>query len=116
MSSLGGGGIEDAPKTGGPYARRNKAWEVITTGADSDWIRDDVGISTTASVGIGTTAKDGYSLYVQGDARITGILTVGESSVTINGVDDKIILVVVLLLHEGGDAEFVGNVSATAKM
>jgi hypothetical protein len=30
LSSLGGGGIEDAPKTGGPYARRNQAWEVIS--------------------------------------------------------------------------------------
>jgi hypothetical protein len=32
LSSLGGGGIEDAPKTGGPYARRNQAWEVISGG------------------------------------------------------------------------------------
>ena len=94
LSTLGGGGIEDAPKTGGPYARRNQKWEVITTGsgADSDWTRDTIGISTTASVGIGTTAQDGYSLYVEGDARITGILTVGQSSVTIDGKDDKIII------------------------
>ena len=112
LSSLGGGGIEDAPKTGGPYARRNQAWEVITTGADSDWIRDDVGISTVASVGIGTTAKDGYSLYVQGDARITGILTVGESSVTINGVDDKIIIGSGTTITSGGDADYVGVLTA----
>ena len=26
LSSLGGGGIEDAPKTGGPYVRQNQAW------------------------------------------------------------------------------------------
>ena len=111
LSSLGGGGIEDAPKTGGPYARRNQAWEVITTGADSDWIRDDVGISTTASVGIGTTAKDGYSLYVQGDARITGILTVGQSSVTINGEDDKIIIGSGTTITSSGNAEYVGVIT-----
>ena len=114
LSTLGGGGIEDAPKTGGPYARRNQKWEVITTGsgADSDWTRDTIGISTTASVGIGTTAQDGYSLYVEGDARITGILTVGQSSVTIDGKDDKIIIGSGTTINEGGDAEFVGNVSA----
>ena len=111
LSSLGGGGIEDAPKTGGPYARRNQAWEVIESG-DSDWIRDSVGISTVASVGIGTTAKDGYSLYVEGDARITGILTVGQSSVTIDGIDDKIIIGSGTTIKEGGDAEFVGVITA----
>jgi hypothetical protein len=35
LSSLGGGGIEDAPKTGGPYARRNQAWEVISSSGHS---------------------------------------------------------------------------------
>ena len=103
LSTLGGGGIEDAPKTGGPYARRNQKWEVIESG-DSDWIRDTIGISTTTSVGIGTTAKDGYSLYVEGDARITGILTVGQSSVTIDGIDDKIIIGSGTTITEGGNA------------
>lgn len=111
LSSLGGGGIEDAPKTGGPYARRNQAWEVIESG-DSDWIRDTIGISTTASVGIGTTAKDGYSLYVEGDARITGILTVGQSSVTIDGKEDKIIIGTGTTITEGGNAEYVGVITA----
>ena len=111
LSTLGGGGIEDAPKTGGPYARRNQAWEVIESG-DSDWIRDTIGISTTTSVGIGTTAKDGYSLYVEGDARITGILTVGQSSVTIDGIDDKIIIGSGTTITEGGNAEYVGVITA----
>ena len=43
LSSLGGGGIEDAPKTGGPYARRNQAWEVISSGGGT-------GIGTTGSI------------------------------------------------------------------
>jgi len=112
LSSLGGGGIEDAPKTGGPYVRQNQAWTTLSTSLDSDWVRDDIGISTTASVGIGTTAKDGYSLYVQGDARITGILTVGRSSVTIDGIDDKIIIGSGTTITEDGNAEFVGVVTA----
>ena len=118
LSSLGGGGIEDAPKTGGPYARRNQAWEVISSGGSSvgaggTWRVDSTGISTTKSVGIGTTARESVSLFVQGDARITGILTVGESSVTIDGSDDKINIGTGTTITSGGNAEFVGVVTAT---
>ena len=112
LSTLGGGGIEDAPKTGGPYVRQNQAWTTLSTSLDSDWTRDTIGISTTASVGIGTTAKDGYSLYVEGDARITGILTVGQSSVTIDGKEDKIIIGTGTTITEGGNAEYVGVITA----
>ena len=59
------------------------------------------GIHTTSSVGIGTVdprytlevgavGASGTSLWVNGDARITGILTVGESSVTIDGQNNTI--------------------------
>ena len=78
LSTIGGGGIEDAPKTGGPYARRNQAWEVITTGADSDWIRDTVGISTVASVGIGTTASSSFDLTVKNTVSIGNTFTYPE--------------------------------------
>ena len=112
LSSLGGGGIEDAPKTGGPYVRQGQKW-VVSSGGSSVWEVDSVGISTTKNVGIGTTAKSDYSLYVEGDARITGILTVGQSSVTIDGNDDKIIIGTGTTITEGGNAEFVGVVTAT---
>ena len=65
-----------------------------------------VGIFTdSAAVGLGTTnprvqveigdsqgeiAGLGTNLWVNGDARITGILTVGESSIAIDGVNDEI--------------------------
>ena len=78
LSTIGGGGIEDAPKTGGPYARRNQAWEVITTGADSDWIRDTVGISTVASVGIGTAASSSFDLTVRNTVSIGNTFTYPE--------------------------------------
>ena len=41
-------------------------------GLSSTWIKDDVGIHTLSSVGLGTTAKSGYQLYVQGDIFTTG--------------------------------------------
>ena len=55
-----------------------------------------LGISTTSRVGVGTTnaryllevgavGASGTSLLVNGDARVTGILTVGSSSVTLDG-------------------------------
>jgi hypothetical protein len=53
---------------------------------------DSVGVSTftttgvgTVTIGIGTTA-----LLVEGNARVTGILTVGNSSITIDGDTNKI--------------------------
>ena len=66
LGSLGGGGIEDAPKTGGPYARRNQAWEVISGGG----------------TGIGSTSilYDGSTVRVE--ATDYGALTTGISSAT----------------------------------
>jgi hypothetical protein len=48
--------------------------------------------SGTVTIGIGTTA-----LLVEGNARVTGILTVGSSSITLNGI--TILLMLVLDLH-----------------
>jgi hypothetical protein len=61
-----------------------------SNGTAGIWAVDTVGINTTKNVGIGTTAKDGYKLYVEGDARVTGILTVGPASVTIDGINNEV--------------------------
>tara|TARA_R100000030_G_scaffold27799_1_gene20233 strand:- start:2102 stop:4486 length:2385 start_codon:yes stop_codon:yes gene_type:complete len=94
LAAVGGGGIGDAPVDGNSYTRKNGDW-VAGLG---DWTLDGVGLSTTKSVGIGTTAKEGYSLYVEGDARVTGILTVGQGSITldpnnkeITGIDEIVV-------------------------
>ena len=42
LSSLGGGGIEDAPKTGGPYVRQGQKWVVSSGGGK--WVVS--GVST----------------------------------------------------------------------
>ena len=59
-------------------------------GAGGTWATDAVGINTVKSVGIGTEAQSGYKLYVEGDVRVTGILTVGPASVTIDGINNEV--------------------------
>ena len=52
---------------------------------------DSVGIHTTNNVGIATTtARSDVALFVEGNARITGIVTFGAASVTIDGDNEKI--------------------------
>jgi hypothetical protein len=70
-------------------------------GVSSQWVTTGVGIHTLSNVGIGTTnprfklevgavGASGTSLYVNGDARITGIVTIGTSSITLNGATNII--------------------------
>ena len=48
-------------------------WVVGSVGsASSTWIKDDVGIHTLSTVGLGTTAQSDYQLYVKGDVYATG--------------------------------------------
>jgi len=65
------------------------------------WSTTSVGINTLRNVGIGTTnprftlevgavGASGTTLFVNGDARITGILTIGTSSITLNGATNII--------------------------
>jgi hypothetical protein len=65
------------------------------------WDKTISGINTLSNVGIGTidprfslevgsVGASGTSLWVNGDARITGILTVGTSSITLDGTNNTI--------------------------
>ena len=65
------------------------------------WSENATGINTLGKVGIGTTnatntltvgavGASGTSLFVHGDARIVGVLTVGSGSVTIDGSTNKV--------------------------
>ena len=72
-------------------------------GAGSQTLNETLGLGNTSSLGMSvglTTASElhvgidtGFfteDLVVNGDARITGILTIGRSSITLNGNDDTI--------------------------
>ena len=78
---------------------------IDATGAYSSgllyWTANSTGIHTLGNVGIGTTTAryklevgavgaSGTSLWVNGDARITGILSVGQGTVTIDGINNQI--------------------------
>ena len=52
------------------------------------WTKDLVGIHTLSYVGIGTDLPT-ENLTVLGDARVTGILTVGTASITLDGVNNN---------------------------
>ena len=64
--------------------------ESPSVGAGSTWTVDSVGIHTTKNVGIGTSAKSGFALDVSGNARITGILTIGTQTITLDPSSDII--------------------------
>ena len=63
---------------------------LIGVGAGGTWATDSIGIHTTKNVGIGTTAKSGYALYVEGDLRATGIVTFGPNSITLDGTNNEV--------------------------
>lgn len=85
----------------------------------------NLGIHTSSThVGLGTTnprfqteigpvGYAGTSLWVNGDARITGILTVGSSSVTIDGINDEIRIGTSLTITSDGSAQYTGIVTAS---
>ena len=64
--------------------------------------------SGTVTIGIGTTA-----LLVEGNARVTGILTVGSASITLNGITDTINVGTGLTLSSSG-INVTGVVTATS--
>lgn len=80
----------------------------VTAQSTSKWEDAPSGIVTSTKVGIGTTNPE-YDLHVIGNAKITGILTVGNASITIDGSTNDIII--------GSGVTVYGNtgiVSATA--
>ena len=71
------------------------------TSIGGTWTSTSVGIHTLKNVGIGTTnprfalevgavGASGTTLFVNGDARVTGIVTIGPASITLNGITNII--------------------------
>lgn len=98
LASIGGGGAGfikdlddvDFDQTTGDkklliYDQANSKWVGIAStalsglsgvGVGGTWAVGSSGIHTTKNVGIGTTARENFSLYVKGDAFITGNISV----------------------------------------
>ena len=87
LSSYDGQFLKVDTSLSGPYKFK---FADPAVGAGGTWHIGSAGISTTKNVGIGTTAKSGYALDVEGNARVTGILTVGRSTITLNPNTDII--------------------------
>ncbi|BCV07759.1 MAG: hypothetical protein CM15mL2_2350 [Caudoviricetes sp.] len=78
-------------------------------GAGSTWKVDSVGIHTTKNVGIGTSAKSGFALDVLGNARITGILTIGTQTITLDPSSDIIQVGAGITIDANNEKIIVGN-------
>ena len=85
------------------------------------WASDGVGIHTTAKVGVGTeTANSAYdlhvvgsgqtALFVQGGARVSGMLSVGENTITLDG-QNNVIYVGDEVLISGDSINIGGDIS-----
>ena len=88
---------------------------IDATGAYSSgllyWQANSTGIHTLGNVGVGTTnaryklevgavGAAGTSLWVNGDARITGILSVGQGTVTIDGSNNEVKVGTGVTIHD----------------
>ncbi len=84
----------------------------------SEGLHVTAGVSTFVGLSSflnGVNVKAGSAttaLIVQGDARITGILTIGTGSVTIDGSEEKVRIGTGVTLTSTGDSDFVGVVTA----
>ena len=91
LSSIGGGGagfikdLDDVDISGLAdgyilqYDAASSKWLTVVNnaGAGGTWATTSAGIHTTKNVGIATTARSDFALYVEGDQYIDGNITVG---------------------------------------
>ena len=91
LASIGGGGagfikdLDDVDITGLAnnyilqYDSSVSKWKTVVNnaGAAGTWATTSVGIHTTKNVGIATTARSNFALYVEGNQYVDGNITVG---------------------------------------
>ena len=73
-----------------------------------------VGIVTSTKVRVGGSTTFSEELVVTGDARVTGILTIGTGSITLDGSDDSITIGSGLTITSSGNANYSGVITATS--
>jgi DNA repair ATPase RecN len=64
--------VVDLDQTG---VHKGKKFKFANASGGSRWALGSNGISTTSNVGVGTTARSEYGLFVQGDVKATGFLS-----------------------------------------
>jgi hypothetical protein len=64
--------VVDLDQTG---VHKGKKFKFAVASGGSRWTAGSNGISTTSNVGIATTARSEYGLFVQGDVKATGFIT-----------------------------------------
>ena len=93
LGSIGGGGagfikdLDDVDITGLAdnyilqYDSSVSKWKTVansgSAGAGGTWAANSIGIHTTKNVGVATTARSDFALYVGGDQYVDGNITVG---------------------------------------
>ena len=113
LSTIGGGGetrlefLDDVDRTSakvdGKFLKYDASvgkWVGATaSGGGSQTLNDTLGLGNTSSLGISVgistfnnvvVGGSTTALFVQGNARVTGILTIGTSSIVLDGTDNKI--------------------------
>jgi len=84
---------------------------VSGSGGDSYWSETNAGIYTTGNVAIGTdvVSTGSTALWVQGDARITGILSVGTGTITLDPTENTIRVGTGITLDATNNIVSIGN-------
>jgi prefoldin subunit 5 len=137
LASIGGGGEtrleflddvdRDSAKVNGRFLKYDAAsgkWiGALGGGGGSQTLDDTLGLGNTSSLGmsVGISTFNNVivggsttALVVNGDVRIIGILTIGTSSITIDGQNNTIKIGTGLTLTASGNANYSGIVSANA--
>jgi hypothetical protein len=83
------GALAHSHADGGMFYAHGGGWIQLADASDISWIQTSAGINTLSNVGIGTTNPTS-KLTVSGDANISGILTVGTASITLDGSSNTI--------------------------
>jgi muconolactone delta-isomerase len=103
LSSIGGGGagfikdLDDVDITGLAdnyilqYDSSVSKWKTVansgSAGAGGTWASNAIGIHTTKNVGIATTARSDFALYVEGNQYVDGNVTIGGTLRTENKIN-----------------------------
>ena len=131
LASIGGGGagfikdLDDVDITGLAnnyilqYDSSVSKWKTVVNnaGAAGTWASTSAGIHTTKNVGIGTTARSNFALYVEGNQYVDGNITVGGTITydDVRNVDSVgIITARQGIVVVGGGITAIGVITATS--